>query len=142
MTLYVRRAAPLLVLAVWAAALAGCASERPAQDRRIYAASPVAKMSADVLWKDYAADAGAADRKYREQVIEISGAPTVVPAAGADAAYVMFAQKDTIGVRANLLDDDAGKILKAAAESKRITLKCYCAGLSGNVVLKSCVLRE
>jgi hypothetical protein len=42
-------------------------------------------------------------------------------------------------VRANLLDEDAAAIVKEVSAGQRVRLKCFCAGLDGHVVLKSCV---
>ena len=44
-----------------------------------------------------------------------------------------------LGVRANLLDEQAPAILAKTKEDPRVTLKCYCEGLDGNLILKSCV---
>jgi hypothetical protein len=52
---------------------------------------------------------------------------------------VFFAQAEPYGVRANLLDDEAAAIIAEAQSGARIRLKCFCEGLDGNVVLKSCI---
>jgi MarR-like DNA-binding transcriptional regulator SgrR of sgrS sRNA len=52
---------------------------------------------------------------------------------------VMFELQAPNGIEARLLDDQAAAIVEAAVVSERITLRCYCAGLSGNVILKSCI---
>lgn len=138
-----RRAAivlPLLLL-VFGPLAAGCADELPDQDRRITVTPVSAKLPAENLWKEYQADRAAADRKYWGKVVEITGkvtGTTTSPAPGA----VMFGQEDAAGVQANLLDDQATEILAAAVVGRRLTLKCFCAGLTGNVVLKSCVLAK
>ena len=43
-------------------------------------------------------------------------------------------------MRANLLGDDATAILKVAGVGHRVSLRCFCDGLKGDVILKSCVL--
>ena len=53
--------------------------------------------------------------------------------------YVLFAQSGELGVRANLLDEQAAEILAKTKEDPRVTLKCYCEGINGNLILKSCV---
>src|SRR5262245_2483404 len=60
----------------------GCVDRLPDQDMRILNATPVAKISSDLLWKDYAADAKAADKRYWGKAIEMSGRiSTVIPEA-------------------------------------------------------------
>lgn len=119
--------------------LAACVDSLPAQDRRIITAVPVEKLSADILWQEYQADAAAADAKYWGHAVEVTGRVT---AADSDTVqtYVLFGQDGDIGVRADALDDRAADIVAAARVGERLTLKCFCAGLDGHVRLKSCVL--
>ena len=128
-------AAALVATAVASA----CTDSLPAQDRRIRGEVAIAKMSADDLWKDFQQDAAAARGRYHGKAVEISGKPTRADGHDDTGAYLVFAQSGEFGVRANLLDDDAAEIVKAAGEGQRITLKCYCDGLNGHVILKSCV---
>lgn len=131
-----------LFLGLPALLLVGCVNTLPDQDRRIRVTPSVAKIPADILGKEYQADAREADRKYWGKAIEISGTVTRAEAGesgGPSRTYLFFGQNDAFGVRANLLDDDADEILKTAQPGQRVRLKCFCAGLNGNVVLKSCV---
>ena len=131
-----------LIIVFVLAAGAGCTNTLPDQDLRIRTAPLAAKMPAEFLWKEYQADAREADRKYLGQAIEISGKPTSTDteASGSPSkTYLLFKQTETFGVRANLLDDDAAEILKDVTGGQRVRLKCFCAGLDGHVVLKSCV---
>lgn len=124
------------------AAISGCVNSLPDQDLRIRATPIVAKMPAEFLWKEYQGDAREADRKYWGKAVEISGKPSSADSEDSgrpSKSYLLFAQSDKFGVRANLLDDDAAEILKEAASGQRIRLKCFCAGIDGHVVLKSCV---
>ena len=124
------------------AAISGCVNSLPDQDLRIRATPIVAKMPAEFLWKEYQADTREADRKYWGKAVEISGKPSSADSensGGPSKSYLLFAQSDKLGVRANLLDDDAAEILKEAASGQRIRLKCFCAGMDGHVVLKSCI---
>lgn len=120
------------------AAFAGCAETLPEQDRRIYAATPAAKLSADVLWKDYQADSAAADRQYWGKALEVSGNIAAISSAP-PRAFLTFAEGDQAGVRAELLDDESAAILEAVKVGDRVTLRCFCEGLDGTVRLKSCV---
>jgi tRNA_anti-like len=115
-----------------------CARTLPDQDRRIVSVAPDAKLSADMLWKDFQSGATDANRRYHGRALVVSGVVTRVNT-GAKAASVFFAQAADRGVTANLLDDQAAAISKAAAPGQRLTLKCFCEGFDGNVILKSCI---
>jgi tRNA_anti-like len=118
---------------------ASCADRLPEQDLRILQAVPVAKMPVDDLWKEYAANAAEADRKYKGHAVEIAGKVT---SAGRDTAgrqYLFFVEADPLGVRAQLLDDQAVAIVADAQPGVRVTLRCFAEGLAGDLALKSCV---
>ena len=116
-----------------------CVSRLPDQDLRILNATPVVKLSSDLLWKDYVADKAAADKKYWGKAIEMSGrVSTVIPEA--PARLMFLPERDAKnGVEARLLDDRAKDTLTGANAGERITLRCFCEGLQGNVILKSCI---
>jgi len=116
-----------------------CVDSLPDQDRRILAAVPVAKMSPDDLWKDFQSDKEKATRTYFGKAVVITGKVTSADTTNPAAPFVLFAQSDTTGVRAYLLDDQAAGILKSAAAGERLGLKCFCEGLDGYLILKSCV---
>lgn len=119
--------------------VAACVDRVPEQDLRILSAAPTARMSADILWKEYQADRVAADRAYRGKAIVVSGLATKVGTDAPGERYVFFGQPADTGVRANLLEESAAEILSAVPDNRRFTLKCYCDGLHGDVLLKSCV---
>ena len=128
------RGAWCVVLALLAVS---CADKLPEQDRRITQASPAEKLSVDVLWKDYQTDQKSADRRYWGKALDVSGKVTSVETTAPQ--RVMFELQAPHGVEARLLDDQAEGILKAAVVGDRMTLRCYCAGLSGNLILTSCI---
>jgi hypothetical protein len=128
------RAAALAALA----AAAACADTLPDQDLRIYQTAPSAKLSADILWEEYQAEPQAADNRYWGRVVEITGEITSVSPEGSPPA-LLFGQDDALGVQARLLDDEAGAILHAVGPGDRVTLRCFCEGLTEHVVLKSCI---
>ncbi|MBK9242926.1 MAG: hypothetical protein IPL75_22285 [Acidobacteria bacterium] len=124
------------VIAVVAGA-AACAPSVSDHDNRIFSLPASVKLSAVDLSSAYAADAGAADGRYRGRVIEISGVirslrpdTTAVTMAGAEAGPV---------IEASIHDDVAAQVLKGVADGQRLTLKCFCEGLDQHVRLKSCV---
>ena len=100
---------------------------------------PTSRLSAAILWKDYQTDTAKADRTYARQPIVISGVVTSQGSGAVGDRYRFFGQPDQVGIRANLLDEQADSLLKSVPPDKRVTLKCFVEGLSVNVVLKSCV---
>jgi hypothetical protein len=125
-------AAAILILA------ASCARTLPDQDRRIVSVAPDAKLSADMLWKDFEAGMPEATRRYHGRALVVSGIVTRVNTSVTQVS-LFFAQAADRGILANLLDDQAAAIAKAAAPGQRMTLKCFCEGFDVNVILKSCV---
>ena len=125
------------------ALLAACVDRLPAEDRRITIVQPVAKLSAADLWSDYQKDQAAANRKYFGQAVEISGKVTGIDQSGTGSAVVMFAQTETLGIRAILLGDHQADILKAIKVNERVTLRCFVEGksLEGHIGLRSCITR-
>lgn len=123
-------------LALWTA---GCAERLPDQDLRILQAVPVAKLSTDILYKEYQADKRAADRRYHGRPIEISGKPWA--AIGDAPPRLFFASEmgSSSGVEARLLLDQAVATLESGKTGNRVTLRCFCEGLATNVILKSCI---
>jgi hypothetical protein len=137
-----RRTARFLALAALSISF-GCADRLPDQDLRILQAVPVAKLSTDILWKEYQTDKRVADRKYWGKAVEVTGKATEV-LQEAPMPRIMFGQAPkagSAGVEARLLEEQAAQALATAAVGQRITVRCFCEGLAGNVVLKSCIRR-
>jgi hypothetical protein len=119
--------------------IAACVDRLPDQDLRILSSPPTAKLSVDLLWKEFQSDPAQARRNYFGKVVEITGVATRIGDDIPTDRYVLFAQSGEFGVRANLLDEQASAILTSAKEDPRLTLKCFCEGLDGHVIVKSCV---
>jgi hypothetical protein len=128
----------LLAACSLAAALA-CVDRLPAQDRRILDAAPSAKLTVENLSRDYQQDRKAADRRYWGKAIEVSGVVSSTRDEALGAALIFADKSGAPIVEAGLLDDQAKAILASTADSRRVTLRCYCDGMNGRVMLKSCV---
>ena len=117
----------------------GCVDRLPDQDLRILNTIPSAKLSAAILWNEYAADRAAADKKYWGKALEISfRVSSVIPET--PARLMFLPERDaTNGVEARLLDTGAKAAMDNAKVGEPILLHCFCEGLQGNVILKSCV---
>jgi hypothetical protein len=133
----VRRVVSVVALA---AGVAACTDRLPDQDLRIVEAVPVERLSVALLWQDFETSRAQAESNYNGKAVVIIGEAT---GAGTDAPgdrYVYFKRTDTGGIRANLLDERASAVLAAVKDAPRVTLKCFCEGVSGvDVVLKSCI---
>ena len=119
--------------------LVSCVNHLPDQDLRILETTPSARLSAADLWNDYAADAKKANRQYFGKALIVTGAATKIGSDAPTDRFVLFGQQKELGVRANLLDEQAAAILERATKHPLISVKCFCEGLDGNLVLKSCV---
>jgi hypothetical protein len=128
------------VVAVVLGVAAGCTDRLPDQDLRILETPPVARLSAALLWQDFQTVTDQAARNYNGKAIVVSGDVTRAGTEETGETYVYFAQTDTAGVYAGLLVEQASAILDDVQEDPRVRLKCFCQGLSTNVVLKSCVV--
>jgi len=102
-------------------------------------ATPIAKLSADLLWTEFQQNATEARRSYFGKVVEVTGTATKVGTDAPGQRFIIFGQPGDTGVRANLLDEAASAVLSNIPENRRMTVRCYCEGLAGDVVLKSCV---
>jgi hypothetical protein len=128
----------LLVIAVLVTTT-GCVDRLPAQDRRILDAVPAAKLTVDDLSRDYKQDRKAADKRYWGKAIEVSGVVSSTRDQAMGAALIFADKSGAPIVEAGLLDDQAKALLASTADSRRVTLRCYCDGSNGRVMLKSCV---
>ena len=134
------RALPRALAAAWfAVAAIACTDRLPAQDLRILETPPVERLSASLLWQDFQTVREQAERNYNGRAIVVTGDVTRAGTEDTGEAYVYFAQTEAAGVYAVLLADQASAILAGIQENPRVRLKCFCEGLSTNVVLKSCV---
>jgi hypothetical protein len=132
-----RRLAAALLFACVPLLSAGCADQLPDQDRRILDASPDLKVSTDILWAEFQANTSSANERYWGKAVEVTG--KVTGKTESPARIIFLPQHSSSGTEARLLDDRAAATLAAANVGERMTLRCFCAGLESNVILKSCI---
>lgn len=131
-----RAGAAFVILLLLASA---CVNRRPEQDGRIVEAVPVERLSVALLWQDFQDSREQADRAYTGKAVVITGAVTRAGSGEPGERYVYFARTESAGVHASLLDEQATSILDAVKANPTVTLKCFCEGMTTDVVLKSCV---
>jgi hypothetical protein len=130
------RLAVRLAIMVAAATGIACGPAVSDHDNRIFATPASAKLSAVDLSAAYSSDQGAADGRYRGRVLEVSGVINKVNPGGAH--LLLAGAEKGPPVEASLHEDVAAEILKTLADGQRVTIKCFCEGLSQHVRLKSC----
>ncbi|GMV21084.1 MAG: hypothetical protein AMXMBFR57_10330 [Acidimicrobiia bacterium] len=129
------------IIALVIACAAACAQTLPEHDNRIFTAAPVAKLSAADLVKAFTADPDAARRRFVGEAIEVSGVVRVLPENVAQSRQFQLHAGDTDPqVQISLHEDRAEAIAKTLNPGQRLTLRCFCEGLSTHVQLKSCVV--
>ena len=127
----------LFVIMIAIAGGLACGPAVSDHDNRIFAMPASLKLSAVDLSTAYAADAGAADGRYRGRVLEVSGVIDKVHP-GPQQLMLIGAEKGPF-VEASLHEDVAAGLLKTMSDGQRVTIKCFCEGLNQVVRLKSCV---
>ena len=137
-----KRWACLAFLMTVAVAASSCTDRLPDQDLRIVDAKPVERLSAALLWQDFQSQRERAEQNYNGKALLIVGDVTKVGTDVPGDRYVYFGQTETNGIRANLLDDRAAAILEVARANPRVTLKCFCEGMTSDVILKSCITQQ
>jgi hypothetical protein len=123
-------------------ALHGCVDRRPEQDGRIATAVPVERLSVALLWQDFHENRAQAERTYIGNAVVITGDVTRAGSGTPGERFVYFARTEEGGVHATLLDEQAEGILAAVKESPRVVLKCFCEGLTTDIILTSCIAAE
>lgn len=129
------------ILALVLVCAAACAQTLPEHDNRIFTAAPIAKMSAVDLAKAFTSDPDAAQRRFVGEAIEVSGVVRVLPDDVAQSRrFQLYAGDTDPQVQVSLHEDRADAIAKTLNPGQRLTLRCFCEGLSTHVQLKSCVV--
>jgi hypothetical protein len=136
------RTAQVFVVALPLAAAVACIDRLPDQDLRILDATPVAKLSVDLLVQDYRTNAGDANRRYFGKAVEITGTVGKTQPMGTGTAllFMQKAEPEKAVLEAHLLDDRAAAIIATVQTTPRVTLRCFAETMNGaTVVLKSCI---
>ncbi len=129
-----------LAILIAAVSVVACGPAVSDHDNRIFATPASIKLSAVDLSSTYGSDPGSADSRYRGRVLEVSGVINKVESASSK--LILTGAENGAAVEASLHEDVAAEMLKTVAEAQRITIKCFCEGLSQHVRLKSCVAAD
>ena len=96
-------------------------------------------LTADELFDEYEADEEAANAKYLDKTVQVSGTISEVGANDARQSFVILAAENAMigGVSATFQGEQS-----ELEESIKVSLKCRCTGKLMDVVLVNCTLTE
>jgi len=104
--------------------------------------TPAFRLKAAELYKDYGRDRAAADEKYKNKTIEVSGTIDDLGRDPGGEAYVALADEGmALGVQCFLRESEAGKFGKLS-EGQSAAIIGTCVGKKGDVILRDCRLVE
>lgn len=107
--------------------------------RDVASEKPAFTLSADQLFDEYEADEAAANTKYLDQTVEVSGTIAEVGTNDAGQNFVILAAENAMigGVSATFQENTDG-----LTEGQSVSLKCRCTGKLMDVVLINCTLSK
>lgn len=96
-------------------------------------------LTADQIFDEYEADETAANTKFLDKTVQVSGTVSEVGTNDAGQSFVILAAENAMigGVSATFQDEQAG-----LSEGQDVSLKCRCTGKLMDVVLINCTLSE
>lgn len=131
----------LMVVGMWLAlALLCCGGDRRFSPTPKTDIGPPMAVAAPVLVADYEANEVAADRKYKGQILEITGIVDSIGKDILDSMYVTLDSGEQFGITSVrcFFDESEENYLAALSKGRSLTVKGRCDGKFGNVLIKEC----
>lgn len=100
-------------------------------------------ITAAQLYKEYHADQEAANAKYRDKIINVTGVVTEIGINRVDTPYVILTgggQYEFLGVQCLFIAQDKSKLAQLS-EGQSLTIEGICQGYSFDVILKNCAIK-
>lgn len=98
------------------------------------------KVTATTLMKDYEANEVAADQKYKNKLLEVTGTINTIGKDLLDNPYISLVSNNPIlGVQC-MFDKDKASELASLSKGASVTLQGTDSGKMGNIVLKDCTI--
>jgi len=97
-------------------------------------------IGARELFADYEANEIAADRKYKNKVLQVTGTVDRIAKDITNTMYVTLKGDELIGSIQWLFDDAHANQLAGLQKGMRVSVKGKCGGKMMNVMLNGCVL--
>lgn len=111
--------------------------------RDISQEEPDYTYSSDELYNDYVSDEEAANAKYLDKVIQVSGPVDMVEInQGGDINITLNAEEAMMGGVSATVDSRFKEQAESIEDGDQITLKCRCTGMLMDVVLVDCSIVE
>lgn len=98
----------------------------------------VIDVTADKLYSDYESNGVAADQKYKDKVLRVTGKINSIDKDILDKVYVTLETSNIIGSIQCYFDSSNENIAAELKKGQKITVKGRCDGKMINVVLKDC----
>lgn len=111
--------------------------------RDISQEDPDFTYTSDELYNDYSSDEEAANAKYLDKVIQVSGPVEMVEInQGGDINITLTAEEAMMGGVSATVDSRFKSEAEAISNGDQVTLKCRCTGMLMDVVLVDCSIVE
>jgi hypothetical protein len=139
----------LLALGLMVVVVAACSRGRKSSSsptsnaRETNASEPAApgELTADALFEEYQKDKDAADRKYKGQVITVSGTVDKIKIGPSGNPYVTMKTSSLVLRVQFLFKKSDESALSRLSEGQRATIRGKVYGRVGNVLLQDCVIQ-
>ncbi|MFM1876523.1 MAG: hypothetical protein RL266_2260 [Bacteroidota bacterium] len=107
--------------------------------RDVSSEKPEHVLTADQLFDEYEADEEAANTKFLDKTLEVSGTVSEIGANDAGQTFVILSAQNAMigGISATFEGDQKG-----LSEGQNVSLKCRCTGKLMDVVLINCTFSE
>lgn len=120
--------------------LTGCIESESSVQVDVAGAEPVVRVTAGQLFEDYDANEIAADEKYKDRVIAVSGTVDDIGKDILDTMYITLQTENSIMSVQCMFADEHSSQLADFSKGQRVVVKGKCDGKLGNVLLRGCVL--
>lgn len=112
------------------------------ETRSIRHIKPAITTTAHRLYSDYKSNAVAADRKYKDKILRVSGVVDTINRDILQTIYVVLSGDDYFGGVQCFFSDDYEKAIANLRKGQAITIKGKCDGKLMNVLLKECIIEQ
>ena len=135
-----RRVIAVLLAVLVLVAVSGCLASEGGTTQ-VQSEAPAFTMTADQLYAEYAANQVAADQKYKDQVVSVSGPITDIGKDISDTAYVVIGGTDSLDGVQCFFSSGSESQVAAMSKGQSITVKGRVQGKVANIVLQDSVLQ-
>ncbi len=123
---------------VWTLFLKSDAPYRPAQPATVAQSSPVYSVTASILYGEYSANEVAADNKYKDRVIAVSGIIQNIGKDVLDNPYIVVGGHGILDGVQCTFPPNPNSPVASVHKGQSVTVKGKVAGKMGNVLLNEC----